>query len=229
MKKSFRVLSAAFASAMLLLGAGQAVAGDGDGGYGGRGGYGYRGGYGHSGGYGYRGGYGHRGGYGGRFGGGYFDDGGWGGYSGGYGGNGGYGGGYGGGYSGGFDDYRIDDVDICFDGDELHCRFEMIGECGEDQLEIYAFLTGDATCGGGGGWYDQDEYFSDVGIDGYYARQLSGNIWEAKIGLDDYAGEFCDGSDYGGDLDFRRVRLNIGGRDFAFDEIGDCGADWYHD
>ncbi|MDC0741960.1 hypothetical protein [Polyangium mundeleinium] len=247
MKKSLRVLSAAFASAMLLAASGQAIAG----GWGldDRFGAGYYGGYGARGGYGYRGAYGY--GYGGPRGplGGYFG-GGWGGGLGGGGLGGGYGyggygyGGYGGyGYGGNF---AFNDVNVCFDGNQIFCRFEAAGFV-QNQVEIYAFLTGGATCGGvggiggiggiggvggvggvGGGWYGNDGFFSDVGIGGYYAYPLAGgNLWQGAIDLDGYFDDFCDGGVYGGGLDFSRVRLAIAGREFAFNDIGPCGDGWF--
>ncbi|MDI1446604.1 hypothetical protein [Polyangium sp. 6x1] len=242
MKKSLRVLSAAFASAMLLAASGQAVAGDWGGGLGyGNGYYGPRGGVGYRAGYGY-GGLGRIGGYYGGWGGGYAGYGGFPGY--GYGGYGGYGyGGYGGvgvGGLGGFGgwgaggaclgDLAFDDIDVCFDGEQILCRFPGASACGVDQVEIYAFLTGGATCGavGGGGWYGGDGFFSDVGIGGYYATPLAGgNIWQGAIGLDDYYDDFCPGGGaFGGDLDFARMRLYIAGREFAFNDIGPCGGGW---
>ncbi|MDC3955096.1 hypothetical protein [Polyangium jinanense] len=233
MKKSLGILSAAFASAMLLAASGQALAGTGawgvdDDGFGpgyyggyGYGGPGYRGGYG----YGYRG-YGPRGGYyGGKgriydWGGGY-----------GYGGYGPYGGGCAPGVDCGLpgpvDDLVFGDVDVCFDGQQIFCRF-AVDECLEDEIEMYAFLTGGATCGGaGGGWYNKDAYFSDVQVGGYYATPLQGNIWQGALDLNDYYGDFCDGAGaYAGGLDFRRMRLYIAGREFAFNDIGPCGAGW---
>ncbi|MDI1477571.1 hypothetical protein [Polyangium sp. y55x31] len=266
MKKSLGILSAAFASAMLLAASGQAIAGTNDWDINDQYGAGYYGGRGYPGGYGGAYGYGSRGAYyGGRgriydWGGGYgpggygpggygpggYGPGGYGpgGYGpGGYGpggyGPGGYGpGGYGpGGYGpgpGGYPGYGyggnlvFGDVDVCFDGNQINCRF-AVDNCQVNQLDIYAFLTGGATCGGGpnGQWYNNDAYFSDVPVGGYYAQQLSGNIWQGSLDLGDYYGQFCNGNGaYAGDLDFTRMRLYIAGREFAFNDIGPCGAGW---
>ncbi|HVK69069.1 MAG TPA: hypothetical protein VM694_31645 [Polyangium sp.] len=108
------------------------------------------------------------------------------------------------------------------------------------QVEINAFLTGGATCGGGvggvggiggigGGWYGNDAFFSDVSIGGYYAYPLAGgNLWQGAIGLEDYYDDFCGGAGaFGGGLDFSRMRLAIAGREFAFNDIGPCGDGWF--